>query len=389
MPAYRNLWLGLLFLMAGISIQILARGYLTWDLSKSPVAVVLVGSGFAPPILLFSIFGGAVADRLSLRKIIQYGQLGVALIALFIGFSIAFESITIYHLVVSSLLQGTIWAFLMPARQAIIPELVDDEHITNATALNASGMSLMSFLAPGIGGLVYGYFGAAVTYYIIAAFAFIAFLMTGFVPSVRKKIPKKNFYKDIKEGFGYVAKNRTVLYLLVVALSTALLSMPYRTLLPVQIEEVFNKEVEALGLLLSAIGVGALIGTLFIAGLSKKDKRGWILIFTSILSGFTIMISGLNSSYLLAIVLMLFLGLGDSGRRALNISLILENTDDEYRGRVMGLYTINFGLIPLGAIPLGFIADILGIQQAYFFAGLLLIIFALGYTIFTTKIRKL
>ena len=74
--------------MAGISIQILARGYLTWDLSKSPVAVVLVGSGFAPPILLFSIFGGAVADRLSLRKIIQYGQLGVTLIALFIGFPV-------------------------------------------------------------------------------------------------------------------------------------------------------------------------------------------------------------------------------------------------------------------------------------------------------------
>tara|TARA_Y100000996_G_C22078380_1_gene460521 strand:- start:260 stop:520 length:261 start_codon:yes stop_codon:yes gene_type:complete len=86
---------------------------------------------------------------------------------------------------------------------------------------------------------------------------------------------------------------------------------------------------------------------------------------------------------------MLLLGLGDSGRRALNISLILENTDDEYRGRVMGLYTVNFGLIPLGAIPLGFIANILGIQQAYFLAGILLVIFALGYTIFTSRIRKL
>ena len=380
----------MLMLMGALNIQMLARGYLTWELTKSPISVVVVGAGFAPPILLLSLYGGAVADRFARKRIIQIGQVGMLLITLLVATSISTGTVTVYHLVGASLAQGTIWSFVMPARQAIIGQLVDDEHLTNAVALNASGMALMTVAAPGIGGLIYGYGGAALTYYVIAGMTFSAFVLMMFVPHmapVARGIDR--MWGDIKEGLVYTWHNRTVLTLLLVSLSTALLAMPFRTLLPVQIEQVFKLQVEALGLLMSMIGVGALVGSLVIAGLSKNSPRGWVLLITSMLSGVAILLAAATTSYAVALVIMLFIGLGDSGRRALNVSLIMEQTDEEHRGRVMGVYMMNFGLIPLGAIPLGFIASFFDVRLAFALAGGGLLAAAIGYTVLTDRIRKL
>lgn len=380
----------MLLLMAALNIQMLARGYLAWELTKSPIAVVVVGAGFAPPVLLLSLYGGAVADRYSRKRIIQFGQLGMFFVTLFVGISISTDTITIYHLVGASVAQGIIWAFLMPARQAIVTQLVDEDHVTNAVALNASGMSLMTLAAPGIGGLIYGFGSAATTYYVISGLTFGAFVLMGLVPNMAPiAAGKRRMWSDIKEGLAYTKQNRTVLMLLLVALSTALLAMPFRTLMPVQIEQVFQMEVEALGLLMSMIGVGALIGSLAIAGLSKNNHRGWVLLATSMISGGAILLAGITTSYAMAAVIMVVLGLGDSGRRALNSSLIMEQTDDKYRGRVMGVYMMNFGLIPLGALPLGFIAASLDIRIAFMIAGGMLLAAALGYTVLTNRVRKL
>jgi MFS family permease len=380
----------MLLLMAAVNIQMLARGYLTWELTKSPIAVVVVGAGFAPPILLLSLYGGAVADRVSRKRIIQLGQLGMLVITLFVGISISTDTVTVYHLTAASVAQGTIWAFLMPARQAIIGQLVDEDHLTNAVALNASGMSLMTVAAPGIGGIIYGVAGPAATYYVMATLTVVALILTSWVPTLPAvSSGKRRMWSDIKEGLVYTKHNRTVLVLLLVALSTALLAMPFRTLLPVQIEEVFKLEVEALGLLLSMIGVGALIGSLFIASLSKNNHRGWVLLITSMLSGVAILLAAATTSYTVAVGIMLLLGLGDSGRRALNSSLIMEQTDDEHRGRVMGVYMMNFGLIPLGALPLGFITASFDVRLAFAIAGGGLLAAAIGYTVFTDKVRRL
>ncbi len=387
---FRHLWFGMLMLMAAVNIQMLSRSYLAWELTRSPIAVVIVGAGFAPPILLLSLYGGAVADRYSRKRIIQLGQLGMLAISLVIAVSISTGSITVYHLVAASLAQGTVWAFLMPARQAIITQLVDDDQMTNAIALSASGMSLMTLAAPAVGGLIYGFWGAAATYYTISGLTVGAYILMEFVPHMAPVARgNRRMWRDIKEGLAYTKRNRTVLMLLLVATSTALLAMPFRSLLPVQIERVFNMEVEALGLLLSMIGLGSLFGSLVIAGLSKNNHRGWVLLGASIVSGVAILLASITTTYAIALVIMVILGIGDSGRRALNASLIMEQTDDEYRGRVMGVYMMNFGLIPLGAIPLGFIAEWFDVRLSFAVAGGSLIVAAIGYTVLTRHIRRL
>ena len=373
---FRLLFFGMVLVMAAINIQMLARGYFTWELTKSPIWVTLTGAGFAPPILIFSIFGGAISDRIERKKIIQLAQLGLFAIALFIAISIRMDSITVYHLLLASLLQGCIWAFLIPARQTLISQLVNKSELKNATALNSSGMSLMTLSSPALGGLIYGFYGPEIVYYLVSLLALFSIIFTSLIPRIKiKNINKNNVIYEMKKGLVYALNNKTVFWLLIIAMTTTLLAMPFRSLLPVQIDEIFLKGPEALGILLSMIGLGSLLGSL--------------LLFTSLITSIAIILNALITQYSIAIIIMIILGIGDAGRRTLNMSLIIENSDEEYRGRVMGIYATNFGLIPVGAIPLGFLAEFYNVRIAFASAGVLLLIFTLLILLSNKTIRKL
>ena len=146
--AYRRFWVSLIVLMAGVNMQMLARGQLAWELTENTFQVALVGSAFAPPILIFSVFGGAFADRWDRKKMIQYSQLAICCIAGLVGLAIYTGVISIWILMLAGFAQGMGWSFMMPARQSIIPQLVSKNEITNAIALSASGMALMTLSGP-------------------------------------------------------------------------------------------------------------------------------------------------------------------------------------------------------------------------------------------------
>jgi MFS family permease len=169
---------------------------------------------------------------------------------------------------------------------------------------------------------------------------------------------------------------------------TTILTMPLRNLMPVLMDELFSKGADAVGLMLSIIGLGSLVGSLIFAGL-KKGVRGFALIGSLLISGIAILVTSLSGIYVLIIIMMFFLGIGDAGRRSLNNALLMEEADPEYRGRVNGVYTMNFGLMPLGTIPVAAIASRYGIDIAFLGSSLLLIIFSLSCFIFAKKIRFL
>ena len=368
-------------MIGGMNVQMLARSQLGWDLTGSSLAVTLVGVGFAPPMLLFSLFGGVVSDRFDNKNIIQLGQLGVIAITTFIAISIFTNTITIYHLIIVSFFQGTFWAFMMPARQSIIAELVDENQLNNAVSLNAAGMSLTTMISPAIGGLVYHYFGPGMTYVLITFFCIIAIISTSMIPKSKAKVQKKSkVLGEIKEVFLVLKDNTLLLYLIMLALVTTLLSLPTRTLFAPYASELLSGGALEVGLMLASIGGGALIGTLIAASIPQKTKKGKFILLTSLLSGLSILVLGFSSITIFSIFLCFFLGLGDAGRRSLNPSMIIEKTPNEYRGRVMGFYAMSFGFIPLGAIPMGIISDKYGVNIAFIFSGLALIIFTMLLT---------
>ena len=391
---YRKFWISLIFLMAGINMQHLARGQLAWDLTHDAFLVALVGAGFAPPILIFGLFGGSLADRWNRRRMIQYAQLIVSLVALFVAISIVMKFVTIWVLFGAALTQGLCWSFMMPARQAIIPQLVPDGELTNAVALNASGMALMTLSGPAIGGLAYWWIGPEATYFLMSGLMFVAFLMMTRVRVARPDAAapgrrRENVFNSVLDGIRYSARNKTILVLLLLTLATTMTSQSFRSLMPAQVDLVFGGDAKELGILMSTIGVGALIGSLFIAGLTENVKRGVVLLVAGALSAVAILVSTYVTVFVIGIVAMLALGLGDSGRRALNSALILEQTDAEHRGRVMGIYMLNFGLRPIGAIPLGILAERTSLQTSFAVAGAVLLVSVILTWILAPRIRNL
>ena len=391
---YRRFWISLIFLMAGISMQHLARGQLAWELTGDAFMVALVGSGFAPPILIFGLFGGTFADRWNRRRIIQYAQLIVSLVALGVGISIVTDYVSIWVLFGAALTQGLCWSFMMPARQAIIPQLVRDGELTNAVALNASGMALMTLAGPGIGGLAYAWLGPQATYFMMSGLMFFAFLIMTRVKVERPDAGlgnrrRVNVFDSILDGLRYSARNKTIMVLLLLTLATTMTSQSFRGLMPAQVDLIFGGGPTQLGILMSTIGVGALLGSLFIAGLTENVKRGVVLLAAGAISAAAILVSTYVTVFLVGVFAMFALGIGDSGRRALNSALILEQTDAEHRGRVMGLYMLNFGLRPLGAIPLGILAQQTSIQTAFAVAGGLLAVSIILTWVLAPRIRRL
>ena len=304
-------------------MQMIARGYLAYELTSSPFLLGVVSSGFAVPLLGLSLFGGAFADRFERKYIIQFGQGMAAVLSIVIGVAIHLDVVAWYHLWIASIVQGSLFAFLMPARQAIIPQLVGQERLSNAMALNAAAMSAMTLAAPALAGWAYAYLGPYNVYYIISGLAIIAFLLSGLLPktgtgSGRRPAPMLG---DILEGLVYIRQSPLVLILLLMGLATSLLAMPFRFLMPLFVVDVYRMGPEAMGLLVTIMGGGSLVGSLFIASLGKSG-RGMLLIIGSFMSGIALLFIALIPIYLVAAGLMVLLGLGDAGRRTLNQSLI-------------------------------------------------------------------
>ena len=365
----------MVFLMFGIQMQMIVRSYLTYEITDSPFLLGLVNAGFAIPMLSLALFGGAVADRMERRRVIQAGQVTSIVLAMFIGVSIVTNTITWIHLFGVSMVQGAIFSFVMPARQALVPSLVGKDNLTNATSLDAAAMSVTTLLAPAVGGGLYNVIGPEGVYFLIAGCSVVAVILTWFVSASGGSAsrPSVPMFSDIVEGLRYVVRSPLVLVLLLMALATALLAMPFRFLMPVFVVDVYDRGPESLGLLVTIMGVGSLVGALFIASMGKR-RRGLTLIAGSFVSGIALMLVAAIPLYYAAAALMVLMGLGDAGRRVLNMALIMEEVEDKYRGRVMSVFMMNFGLMPLGVLPAGVIAERMGGQFVVGMLGVLLLL---------------
>lgn len=374
----------MLFLMAAIQMQMIAQSYLVFDLTGSPALLGLVNSGFAIPMLVLALFGGALADRLDRKKIIQIGQIGFLLTALAVAVTVQMGAVTWYHLFAASMVMGAVFSFIGPARQAMIPDLVSRQNLTNAIALNSAGMSAMTLMAPAFAGVLYATIGPAGVYLVLAGLGAISVLVTVMLPKTvqRPMAANAKILADIWAGVSYIRRTPMVLILLAIGLATALLAMPFRFLMPIFVVDIYGKGPEAMGLLVSVMGLGALVGSLFMAQ-AGRWKRGLLLIATTLLTGVALLLVALLPFYLVALFLMLALGLGDAGRRTLNQALIMEVSEDQYRGRVMSVYMLNFALMPLGVLPAGIVAQYLGGQVAVGILAVLLLIITV--VIFVTQ----
>ena len=377
-------------MMAGMQMQMLVRLYLVYDITESAKILGLVSAASALPILGLGLFGGAIADRVDRKHLIQVGQWSAVVLALFIGASISTGTITWYHLLAAGMVKGVLWSFMGPARQAVIPEMVGKDRLSNAVALNAAGMSVMTLAAPAVAGVLYVVIGPEGVYYLVAALELGAVMLTGsIVGSARSSRPRgSHMLTEIKEGLSYIRGNNLVLVLLLVGLASVLLAQPFRFLLPVFVVEIYHRESQAMGLMMGIIGLGSLVGSLYVASLGR-GRRGLVLISASFASAIGLLLVALVPSYLAALGFMAILGLGEAGRRSLNQSLLMELTEDQYRGRVMSIFMMNFGLMPLGILPAGIAIDLWGGQETVAILGGLMLATSTILLVTQKRLRQL
>jgi MFS family permease len=411
-PDYQIYFGALLMQMAAMNMQMVARSWFMYELTGSAAMLGVVVLGSAIPTLTVSLFGGVLADRIRKRNILIAGQFASALVALGIAVSITLGTISWLHLFVAAFLQGLVMALMMPARQALIYELVGESTLMNAIALNAAAMNLLRLTAPAFAGFFIALWSIEGVYYLMTALYLTGFMFAIRLPQTGTVQPGKiGTIQELKEGLRYIQHNGNVLAILILTLIAAILSMPYMFLLPVFAKDIFHLDVSTFGkvtsvpligplflalaessarqgLLISTSALGALAGSLIVASMSSR-RRGLIFLISLLLASLALVCFSLTSLYLLALITFVPLGLGQAGRMALSNTLLQSNTDDSYRGRVMSAYVMNWGVTMLGVFFISILADIIGVQLAVGGAAGLLALIAAYYLFFTPRIRHL
>ncbi len=372
---FRNLWVGMLPGTLAMQMGMVATGWVAYDISGSAASVGLVSLGSGIPMLTLGLFGGVVADRFPKRRTLLMTQSLIGVAAAISAVLVLSGVIQIWQLMLISALQGVGFAFNMPSRQAFVAQLVSRERLMNAVALNNAGMNFSRVIGPSIAGLLIAVIGPGEVYVAMALmYAFVVYSLTR-IPQAGAPVGTNRPppLRSLADGLGYVRSNSVVFTLLLLAFAPVLLGMPYQQLMPVFADDVFNVGASGLGLLLSVNGIGALFGSLAVAGISNSfRRRGMLQMVMGILFGVSIAVFALAESYPIALVMLLLAGATSAGFQSLNSTLVMTNTEPAYHGRVMSVYMLTFSAMPLGVVPFGALSDIYGAPITIGIGGLLL-----------------
>ena len=387
---FRNLWLGMVVLSAGFSMEMVAVGYLVYDLTNSALLLGVVEMGFAIPTLALGLLGGVVADRFDRKYVIQGCQATEVAVALGIAALILMDQIHWTHLAAMAMIEGSLFSFMMPARQAIIPQLVDRAQLTSAMAINAAAFSATTLLSPAVAGGLYALVGPGGVFLAIMSLKAVAVLITARV----RRIPpdrtgeRRPVARDIKDGLAYVRRTNVVLVLLVFTLVVLLTSWPFHTLIPVFVVDVYHLGPGAMGLMLTAVGAGSLMGSLGIASVGGR-WRGQLLIAGALVTAAGLFLVAAIPVYYAAVAIMVLLGLGEGTWWTVVMALTMERSEDRYRGRVSAIMMMTFGMMPLGVLPAGASAEYLGPRMTVAILAGLLTAASLVFLVTQKQVRSL
>ncbi|MCH9040121.1 MAG: MFS transporter [Chloroflexi bacterium] len=380
---FRWILIGSFASFMGMNMQMITRGWLVLRLQDdSPLALVLVMVSFAAPMTFVSLIGGAFADRVPKKYLIIVSQLANALLTLILAMMDASGTIWFGALLIIGVINGSMMAINMPSRQAIISEIVPDDRLMNAVALNNSAMNLTRILGPALAGFMILFVGTSGVFYLVSVVYVLSALSV-----MRLKVhkspgdarPRKSVTADITEGLRYVFSDQRLRGLTIMAFLPSLFGFTLFALMPAWAREALNVNAADLGLLMTYMGIGALVGTLGIASMRKFNKRGMLLLFNGIFWGIALMGLSQSPNYLVAIPFLVIIGLLSSVFMSMNMTLMQLYSAPEMRGRVMSIAMMTFGMMPIGALPFGTLAEYIGTPNALTLSGLTLAVLTLVF----------
>ena len=387
---FRWLWFGRLASSGVFQMSQLAQGWLVYELTGSALWLGWVSSAGAISSLLFSLYGGVIVDRVVKRDLLLWARIGLGVNTLIIAVLISAGQIRIWHLLASSLSSGLLFCFVMPAEQAIVAELVDGRTLLNAMALNSIAMGLMGTLSASVAGFSIEAIGLSGVYYLMVALYTLAIFAVAKLPhtSTLTRSPH-SVWADLREGLGYVTRHSTLLVLLALSLAWALFGTPYRTFLPKFSKEVLGMEAGGLGLLMAAQGVGGLLGSFALTSLGDSGKKGKLLIAAGVSLGVSLSLFASVRTLPLVLLFLALAGAASNACMVTNNTLLQVNCETRFRGRLMSMWMMTWGLTPLGTLPGGALADRMGVPFVVVLQGTLMVIVFLAIALLRPDLREL
>jgi MFS family permease len=359
-PNYKLWFWGQMVSLFGTWMQITAQGFLVFQLTHSPLFLGYVGFASGVPTWIFMLYGGVVADRFSRRKVLIITQAVMMVLAFVLAFLAFTNLVQPWHIIALAFLLGTANAFDAPARQALVPELVAKEDLTNAIALNSTMFNSATAVGPAVAGVTYAAFGAAWCF-IINGLSFIGVIIALLMMRLKKASRKhsgKSAFEDLKEGVRYTFSHKMIRTLILIITMTSLFGVSFATQFPAWAVKELNGDASTNGLLQSARGIGALLCALFIASLGRFKYKGKLL--TAGMLAFPALTILFSFITWLPLSLAMLLVIGFSMILIFNLSNAIAQAliPDNLRGRVMAVYSLTFfGLMPAGALIIGWTAE--------------------------------
>jgi predicted MFS family arabinose efflux permease len=388
---YRVVWMGAFLSTTGTWMATVAQGWVVLSMTNSAFLLGVDGFLATGPMLVFSLFGGVVADRVERKKIMLFSQYLQMTFAFILPVLIFSGNVKVWHIFLLSFLTGSAQSFSGPAYISLLPLLVRREDVPNAIAMNSMQFNLARVIGPILAGLALAAWGAAICFAVngLSFLAVIVALLLIRSPRVRPAAEQGGMVDEMKEGFRFVAHRPKLLTLTFLAFAGTFLGMPIVTFLPVVAKSIFGLEARGYAWMMTTYGLGSVTGALVVAATAHAAKKGKValklqLAFASLLVAFAF-----SRSLPLSLLIAFFAGMCIVGVIALYSSLVQLTTGDEMRGRVMSIFMLAFrGGMPLGNLIAGYVAQRWSISTALAVNGAILATVALFFIARKTKLDE-
>ncbi len=388
---YRFLWISILFMSGGQWMQQVALSWLVYQMTDSAFMLGAINGVGAIPFLIFGPWGGVAADRLDRKKLMLVTQAYLLVFTLGLAILLLTGLLQVWHLFAFTFFTGLGWSFTMPARQALIPSLVPREDLVNAVGLQSTAFTSTRILGPTAAGVLIASIGPGLTFLLtsIAYLVILGLVAKIQIPATLRDSSLTSPTQDLMEGFRYIGRNRTILYLILLALIPMTFAMPFQSLLPVFARDILKMGPEGYGALVSFAGAGALIGTLGVASLGGYQRKGLLLLGSSIAMGLSLVLFSRSDWLPTSLLFMTLVGCFQMLYMSLNNTLLHANITDDVRGRVMSIYMLDFGLTPLGSLFAGITANFFGAPLAVTVMGSFCVTFGLIAILGVPRVRRM
>jgi len=378
--------------LIGTWMQRVAQSWLVYRLTDSVFLLGVVGFATQIPTFLVAPFAGVLVDNKNRYRILLASQIFAGIQATILAILVLTNTVEVWHIIVLGVLLGIINAFDMPSRQSLIVEMIENrDDLSNAIALNSTMVNGARLIGPTIAGLIIAAVGEGICF-LLNALSFLAVI--GALPAMKLNLPpvqKKGIamLSNLKEGFKYAFGFPPIRAILLLLALVSIMGMPYTVLMPIFARDILHGGPHTMGFLMGSVGVGALVGALYLA--SRKSVIGLtrVIVFAAATFGAGLILFSFSRNLYVSIGLLFFVGMGMMLQMATSNTLLQTLVDDDKRGRVLSFYNMSFfGMAPLGSFLAGSLASKIGTPATVAFGGITCIIGALIFLKILPELRK-